>query len=281
MQRVPAEVRLPGLDRLLGDQLAESLEEIRRSHVQHLERAHLHVLEINRIIELRGQHLQLGHRMDVVGLLRVAHVGAAGRGLGQRGLNLHHRRGFLGRLIRRVAGQREHLGHVLDVLLANLLEPLAVHDVIVAIGQREAALPNDGNLLGGVLVVLLHAKTEERRRTAFGLQFAHQRGQLVSVVEGRDRLEGRFQRLQPLLLHQIRVHAGGKEVAILLFQRAFWARGRRVQLLPQQIAVAFLQQRERPRPAHLVGGNGVALDPVAASVLVKIRAGIGSLVDSR
>jgi hypothetical protein len=95
------------------------------------------------------------------------------------------------------------------------------------------------------------------------------------------RLKRRFQRLEALLLHQIGVHAGGKVVAILLFQRAFWVRGRRVQLLPQQIAVALAEQREGPRPAHLVGGNGVALDPVAAGVLIKIRAGIGGLVDGR
>ncbi len=87
--------------------------------------------------------------------------------------------------------------------------------------------------------------------------------------------------VKALLLHQIGVHAGGKVVAILLFKRALGACGRRVQFLPQQVAVALAEQREGPRPAHLVGGNGIVLDPVAAGVLVEIRAGIGGLVDGR
>ncbi len=103
----------------------------------------------------------------------------------------------------------------------------------------------------------------------------------MGVIEGRDALEGRFQRLESLLLNQVGVHAGGKEVAILLFQRALGMAGRRIQLLPEQIAVALAEQRKRPRPARLVSGNGIALDPVAAGVLVKIRAGIGCLVNGR
>ncbi len=182
VQRVPAEVGLPGFDRLGGDQLVQRLEEVGRGHVQRVEGAHLDVLEIDGEIEIRSQFLEIGHGIDVVAVLRLAQVGAAGGGLGQRGLDLHHRGGFLGGLLGRVAGQREHLGHVLDVLLANLLEALAVHDVVVAVGQREAALADGGNLLGGVLVVLLDAEVEQRRRAALGRQFADQRGELVGVA---------------------------------------------------------------------------------------------------
>src|ERR1035438_4416308 len=98
----------------------------------------------------------------------------------------------------------------------------------------------------------------------------------MGLVEGRDALEGRLQRLESILLNQIGVHAGRKVVSILLFQRALGTAGRRIQLLPQQIAVALGQNGEGS-PAHLVVRNGIALDPVAAGVLVKIRAGIGSL----
>jgi hypothetical protein len=46
-------------------------------------------------------------------------------------------------------------------------------------------------------------------------------------------------------------------------------------------SVALAQQRERTRPAHLIGGDGVVLDPVAAGVLIEVRARIGGLVDGR
>ena len=108
---------------------------------------------------------------------------------------------------------------------------------------------------------------------------AHERGQFVGVLQAGDALQRRFQRRKTLFLHQIGVHAGGKVVAVLLLKSAFGGAGCRVQLLPQQVAVALAQQREGPRPAHLIARNGVVLDPVAAGVLVEVRAGIGGLVD--
>ena len=180
----------------------------------------------------------------MVVVFRLSERGAARGGLCQSRFNLQNCSGFLGRLLWRVAGQGEHLGHVRDVLLANLLEAIIVHNIVIAVGQREAGLSNGGNLLGRVFVVLLHVEVEQRRRASLSLQFAHQSGQFMGILEVRDALEGGFQRLKALLLHQIGVHAGGKIVAILFFQRACGVCGRGVQLLPEQIAVTLLQQRE-------------------------------------
>ncbi len=75
------------------------------------------------------------------------------------------------------------------------------------------------------------------------------------------RLKAGWSGSRPFFSIEASVHAGGKIVAVLLFQRTLGVFGGGIQLLPQQIAVALAQQRERPRPAHLVGGNGVAPSP--------------------
>jgi hypothetical protein len=59
------------------------------------------------------------------------------------------------------AGEGEHLGDVVDVLGADLLVLVAGAGVVVALGQAEAALVDGGDLLGGVLEVLLLAEAEE------------------------------------------------------------------------------------------------------------------------
>ena len=61
----------------------------------------------------------------------------------------------------RFAGEGEHVGDVGDVLVAELLVLVAGAGVVVALGQAEAALVDDGDLLGGVLEVLLFAEAEE------------------------------------------------------------------------------------------------------------------------
>ena len=77
----------------------------------------------------------------------MAQIGAAHGGFGHRGFDLHDRRGFFGGLVGRVAGQREHLLHVLDILGANVGEVSVVDDVVIAVGQGDAALVELGDLL--------------------------------------------------------------------------------------------------------------------------------------
>ena len=110
-------------------------------------------------------------------------------------------------------------------------------------------------------------------------KIAQQTGQIGSSRGlGNGRPCG-LNRRNAFLFHSSRVHAGAIKVAVLLLQRRFRVAGRRVQFLPKQIAVPFAQFRERSHPARLVGGNGIGLEPVAARVLVEIRAGVGGFVD--
>jgi len=69
VQRVPAESTTSTPRSAPWHQFAQPLEEIRRSHIQRLKGAYLHVLEVDRVIEIRGQLLEVGHRIDVVAIL--------------------------------------------------------------------------------------------------------------------------------------------------------------------------------------------------------------------
>ena len=115
----------------------------------------------------------------MIAILRFAQLRTAGGSLGQRGLNGEDVVSFLGGLVGLVAGQREHFHEVLVILFADALEPLALGDVVLAIRKRQSGLAQAGNLLGRVLLVLLHAEAEQRRRRAFLFQCAQQRRQLA------------------------------------------------------------------------------------------------------
>jgi hypothetical protein len=176
---LPAEIGLPCVDGLLGNQIVEAFEKVGRGHVEGIEGANLNVFEIDTEVEVGGQLLKVGHGVDVVALERVAHLGAVGGGGSQGGLDLHDRGGFLGSLVGRVSGQNEHSGHVVYILLTDILEALGVLDVVVAIGKRQAALADFGYLLRGVLFVLADAETIELPGAAFGGEFSDERGQVV------------------------------------------------------------------------------------------------------
>ena len=112
-------------------------------------------------------------------------------------------------------------------------------------------------------------------------KLAQQRRQLTRIRKSSNCRPCRFNRRDALFIHKVSIHARRIKIAVLLLQRTFRILRRRVQFLPQEIPVAFPEQRERTRPAHLVGRNRIVLDPVAARVLIKVRARVGGLVDRR
>ena len=99
--------------------------------------------------------------LEVIGLLGIAHVDDAEGGLGEGGLQGHDVCGVNLGLGGRSAGEGEHLGDVGDVLGADLGVLVAGAQVVVLLRQAEAALLDEGDLLGGVLEVLLLAVSEE------------------------------------------------------------------------------------------------------------------------
>ena len=98
-----------------------------------------------------------------------------------------------GGLLGGLAGEGQHFGDVVDVLVAELDVFVAGAGVVVALGKAEAGLVDDGDLLGGVVEVL-HLTEAEEDVDAVALELAGERGEavlgdLVDLVE--DRLDGR------------------------------------------------------------------------------------------
>ncbi len=131
---------------------------------------------------------------------------------------------------------------MLDVFCPNRLEARRIHDVVIAVGQRQPSLVNLGNLLCRILLVLADTKVEETVGSALVFQLAQQCGQLFGVRNMCDLSPGRLDRRQSLLLHRGRIHAGRIKVPILLLQRSLRVLRGGVQFLPEQIAVPFAQE---------------------------------------
>src|SRR5579875_1621946 len=81
-----------------------------------------------------------------------------------------------------------------------------------------------------------------------------------------------------LLVRAFSIHAGGKEVAILLLQRRGWMIRRFLEIQIQQILVTLIELIEAA-PSRLIRGDGIIFDPVAAGKLVEVIAWIDAGVE--
>ena len=180
---MPAQIALPGVERLFLDEGIEGLEEVRSGDIEGIEAADAKTVEISAPGEIGSQLLEIVDGVDVVDLFGVAQIDAAHRGLGQGGLDLQHRGGFLGGLIGRVAGQGEHLLHVIEVLGADLGEARGIDDVVVAVGQRKPALTDGSDLLCRILFILGDAKVEETVGRPLAFQVGEKMRKLAGVLE--------------------------------------------------------------------------------------------------
>ena len=169
--------------------------------------------------------------------------------------------------------EREHPGHVVQVLDPDLLGLRFLAGVVVPVREAEAALGELGDVGGAELVVLAHVEAEAGAAALQPGQ-GQGRGQVLAAADGVDPGQGRLQGLEPGPLDGPGVHAAGVEVAHLLLQAAGGrlGRGRLLQDLLEDEPVAFLHLVEGA-PAGLIGRDGVGLDPVAVGVLEKVLAG--------
>ena len=147
MQHLPAQIALPGRHGLTREQGVEAFKEIRRGHIERGEVPDADGAEVHLPIERRRQFLEVVHGVDVVDLFRIAPVHTGHGGFGQRGFDIHYRPSFFGGFVGRVAGQSKHLLDVLDVGGADLGKVRRIDQVVIAIGQGDAALVGLGDLL--------------------------------------------------------------------------------------------------------------------------------------
>ena len=219
VHHVPAQVRLPIVQRKRVDHILHLLDEVRLRHVQRIELGRSHAFEIHVPAEPGAQGGKFLASHLVVNLLRIAPAGLVQRALGQAGFNVHHRLGFGRGFLRSVPQQLEHLLYVRNVLLAEFHGLGIVLEVVVAIGQTQPALIHFADDLAGILEVRTRAEAEHDVRT-FPVQASSFLGQIGLRFHPRDALEVAVEWLRPGLLHRRLVHAGGVVVADLLLVAA-------------------------------------------------------------
>ena len=104
--------------------------------------------------------------------------------------------------------------------------------------------------------------------------------QFLLVLDRGQAVELRFERCETFGVHRFFVHAGAEIIADLLVNgfASTFLRRRLLQNVALNGQVALVDFREA-NPPRLVGGDLSVLQPVAAGVLIKINARIGSLIN--
>ena len=163
VEHMPAQINFPVVHRRARKNLIRGLEEFRLADIDITRLDEFYLLEVIVPLPVRSESLEIGLLHFVVVLLRIAQLHARPRRLRQRRFDGEHFLRVLRRLILRLAEQREHLRHVLHVLVADLFRTGVVLRVVIPVGQRESALERLTDHHLAVLRVLVRAETEERR----------------------------------------------------------------------------------------------------------------------
>src|SRR5581483_8854044 len=111
--------------------------------------------------------------------------------------------------------QLEHIGHMLDVLFANLLVFRARARVVIALRQAEAALIGFGDFLVSILEILIGAVAEESI-DILQVKIGNDWSKLSFALDVCNAIEFRLQRSQALFLDRRFIHARRVKVADLL-----------------------------------------------------------------
>jgi hypothetical protein len=172
-------------------------------------------------------------------------------------------------------GELEHARDVLAVSLADLCRARVVAEVVVAIGQAQAALRDLREVSSGVLGIGSHRESEPRI-DAMLVQVGEGRGEPRGIDHGVGASERRGKRLETRLVDPGSVHPARVEARHLALRRR--CRGRRahrlVQCRDEDLRVAFVQLVECA-PAWPVLRDLDAVEPPLVGVTVEVGAGIG------
>ena len=155
----------------------------------------------------------------MVDLVGVALFDARQRGLGQGGLDPHHRVGILRRPVFGLADQAQHRRHVRDVALPDLHGSGIGLAIVIAVGKSEAPRRNPRDHLIRVSRVLVGAEAEQSRLGAAAVAKVRRRQpawETLLVSQGRNRFKVAPERRYAKLLHRGLIHARREVVANLL-----------------------------------------------------------------
>ncbi len=209
----------------------------------------------------------------MIRIVRVAPLHRSERGFRQLRFQRHHRLGFRVHRSGIVSSQRQHLGDVRNVGIAQFHRLVVGLRVVVAIRQSQAALSGAPDYFGAVLKVLLRSEPEPAAHP-FHLQVGDLRLEFFGILDRGDSLELRLQRLQPGALNRVAIHATGVEVADLLFGAAGFRAlilCRHLQYLVQYVFVVRTQHVEIA-PACVRRRNWIRFYPAAAGKMEEVVA---------
>ena len=275
---MPAQVGLPVGDRGRGEEAVQALEELRLADVDGVGGRGAGRFHEGGPLEVRGEGIGRGNRHLVIVRLGVAPLDAGEGGAGERRLERHdvRARGDGGGGGGRVTQELQHARHVRGVGRADGGGRGVRAEVVVAVGEAEAALLGRGDRHRAVLEV--RAAAEPERRAAAALVQPRELGNEIRGGPHRgDAVQLFLERRGARRLDLRGVHAGGVVIADLLVRRDRRPVGGRLGGEPiddraQPVGVAVLELGEAP-VARLVGGERGAGEPAAVGVAVEVLAG--------
>ena len=154
----------------------------------------------------------------MVARLRIAARSAVHRSLRQSSFNPQDGLRRLGCLFLRLPGQREQLRRVVRKLTANLRHVGVIFNVVIAVGQRKAALVNVGDHHIGIVQVRLAVKIEQRIRPDH-VRVRDHVDECLFILHGSHAVQFGLKRLEPFRINRLLIHAGGVIVSNLLVNR--------------------------------------------------------------
>ncbi len=138
-EEMEAEVVLEVVEGLGGEDGVDGFDELGLGDVEGFEAGGALGGEVGGPVDGGGEGLELGQGHLVVGLVRIAAFDAGERGFGEGGLDAEDGGGGGAAVVCAAAGELDYLGDVGGVLGADLLALGVGLEVVVAVGEAEAA----------------------------------------------------------------------------------------------------------------------------------------------
>ncbi len=161
VDKMPAQIRFPMLQRLFFNHCLHLLDKLRHGHIEFLEVRGFYGCDVFIPIKARAQFGQFRCGLLVVNIAGLAPFHTRLGGARQVGFNFEDRLRFFGGVFRLIAQQLEHVLHMLLVLFALFLRSRIIFEVIIAVRKSNSSLVGGGDHFAGILKIRIGAEIEE------------------------------------------------------------------------------------------------------------------------
>ena len=163
-----------------------------------------------------------------------------------------------------------------DVLRAQLAVDRLVLEVVVTVGQAQAALRQDDHVVVRILLIRGHAEAQRRAQAEVGA--AHERRHVRVAPGGGDGVEPGLRGCEAEALDGRGVEVAAVVVADLLRDAAGRGAGRQCLDDGAHLLVRALAELLERAPARVVGRDLLAVEPVPFRVAIEVIAGLDGRV---